>query len=106
MCWGGNRQRDADGAYGVVHYSRFASGDSREGRDGFHESQITIQESPFPVLPIQLQKLHGRRIFQLDAQVAGDLAQAVVEMRQVIEGHVSNESMANFIIAGAAVQPS
>ncbi len=73
---------------------------------GFHESQITSHESPFSFPAIQLKKLHRRRVLELDAQVAGDLAQTVVEMRKVIESHVANEGAANFIVACAAVQPS
>jgi hypothetical protein len=57
-------------------------------------------------MSIQLEKLNGRRIFELDAQVAGDLAQSVIEMREVVEGHIANERAANFIIACPAVQPS
>ena len=36
----------------------------------------------------------------------GDLAQRVVEMRKMIDGHVANEGAANFIVAGAAMQPA
>jgi hypothetical protein len=38
--------------------------------------------------------------------VAGDLAQGVVEVREVVDGHVTNEGSANFVVARAAVQPA
>jgi hypothetical protein len=42
----------------------------------------------------------------LDAEVAGDLAQGMIEVREVIDGHVTDESAANFVVARAAVQPA
>jgi hypothetical protein len=71
-----------------------------------HQPTTARHPSRFSVITIQLEKLHGRGLLELDAEVAGDLAQGVIEMREVVDGHVANESAANFIVAGAAVQPS
>jgi hypothetical protein len=38
--------------------------------------------------------------------MAGDLSQGVIEVREVVDGHVANEGTANFVVAGAAVQPA
>ena len=38
--------------------------------------------------------------------MAGDLPQDMVEVRKVVDGHVSNERAANFIVTCSPVQPS
>jgi hypothetical protein len=69
-------------------------------------SPVTGHQLPFSVLAIQFQEVDGRGFLKLDAEVAGDLAQGVIEVGEMIDGHVSHEGAANFIIAGAAVQPA
>src|ERR1700722_18780203 len=72
-----------------------------------HPSQdLRASQSPFSLPAIQFQELDMRRFFQLDAEMAGDLAQGVIEVREMIDGHVSNEGAANFVVTGAAVQPA
>jgi hypothetical protein len=75
-------------------------------RTRFKDSQITNHESPLAILPIQFQKLNGWRLLELDAEMAGDLAQSVIEMRKMIQGHIANEGAANLVVARAAVQPA
>jgi hypothetical protein len=70
-----------------------------------YESQITNHASPFSILAVQLQELDGRGFLEFDAELAGDLTQGVIEVREVVDGHVANESATNFVIAGSAVQP-
>jgi predicted RecA/RadA family phage recombinase len=62
--------------------------------------------SSFSIRAIQFQEMNGRGILELDAQVTGDLAQGMVEVREVVDGHVANEGAADFVVAGAAVQPA
>jgi hypothetical protein len=50
--------------------------------------------------------LHWGRLFEVDVQFAGDLAQGVVEVREVIDGHIADEGAANFVVACAAMQPA
>jgi hypothetical protein len=57
-------------------------------------------------MSIKFEKLNGWWVLQLDAQVSGNLAQAVVQMWKVVEGHVADEGASNFVVAGAAVQPA
>ena len=57
-------------------------------------------------MAVQLEELDGRGLLQLDAVVSGELTERVVNVRKVIEGHVANEGAANFVVAGAAVQPA
>jgi hypothetical protein len=57
-------------------------------------------------LDVQLEELDGRRVLELDAELAGDLAQGVIEVREVIDGHVADEGGANFVVARAPVQPA
>jgi len=57
-------------------------------------------------LAVQLEELDVRGFVELDAEVAGDLAQGVVKVREVIDGHVANEGAANFVVASAAVEPT
>jgi hypothetical protein len=57
-------------------------------------------------LAVQFETVHGRGFLKLDAEVAGDLAQGVIEVRKVIDGHVANESTADFVVACAAMQPA
>jgi hypothetical protein len=71
-----------------------------------HESQNTNHASPLAILAVQLEELHGRRFLELDAEVAGDLAQGVIKVREVIDGHIANEGAANFVVSRAAVQPA
>jgi hypothetical protein len=78
-------------------------------RNGFatnYDSQITIQTLPFSFAAVQFQELHGWRLFELDAEVVADLAQAVIEMREMVQGHVTDERAADFVIARAPVQPA
>ncbi len=62
-------------------------------------------ELSFAVLTVQFHELHGGRLLKFYAQVTGDLPQGVVKMGKVIDGHVSYECAANFVVARAAVQP-
>jgi hypothetical protein len=62
-------------------------------------------ELPLAVLAVQFHKMHGGRLFQLYAQVAGDLSKRVIEVRKVIDGHISHKCGANFVVARAAVKP-
>jgi hypothetical protein len=67
---------------------------------------LRANQSPLSVVAVQLEELDGGRVSELDAELAGDLTQGVVEVREVIDGHVANEGAANFVVAGAAVQPA
>jgi len=55
---------------------------------------------------VQFQELDRWRLFQLNAELAGDLAQRVIQVREMIDGHVANEGAANFVVARAPVQPA
>jgi len=57
-------------------------------------------------MAIEFEELDGRRVLELDAELASDLAQRVIEVREVIDGHVADEGDANFVVAGAPVQPA
>ena len=76
------------------------------GRMVFHQSLVTGHQSRFSILAVQLEELDVRGFVELDAEVAGDLAQGVVKVREVIDGHVANEGAANFVVASAAVEPT
>jgi hypothetical protein len=65
-----------------------------------------LRRSRFSVDAIQFQELDWWRLLDLDAEVAGDLAQGVIEVRKVIDGHVANEGATNFVVARASVQPA
>ena len=67
---------------------------------------FTSHQSPLAIVAVQFEKLDGRRVLELDAELAGDLAQCVIEVRKVIDGHIANKGAANFIVASAAVQPA
>jgi hypothetical protein len=69
-------------------------------------SPITNRQSPPSILAIQFKELNGRRFFKVDPQVACDLTQGVVEVREMVNSHVADEGAANFIVTGAAVQPA
>jgi hypothetical protein len=43
---------------------------------------------------------------QLQSEVTSDLSQRVVEVREMIQGHVANEGAADFVVAGAAMKPA
>ena len=73
---------------------------------GFHQSPVTNHRSPFSILAVQFEELYGWGFFELDAELAGNLTQRVIEVRKVVDGHVANEGAANFVVAGAAVQPA
>src|SRR5580698_7007032 len=73
---------------------------------GESHTRNTNYASPFPVETVQLEKLDRRRLLELDAELAGDFAKGVVEVREVVDGHVANEGAANFVVARAAVQPA
>jgi hypothetical protein len=90
----------------IRHFSR---------RLGAIQSQIPLAHKarcgsrrglPLAIDAIQLEELDGRRLFELDPELAGDFAQGVVEVREVIDGHVANEGAANFVVSRAAVQPA
>ena len=78
--------------------------------------RFVYRESPFgwlrasgstlSVRAVQFQEVDRRGLAELDAEVAGDLAQGVVEVGEVVDGHVANEGAANFVIARASVQPA
>jgi hypothetical protein len=87
---------------GIVDSSLFTIQKSQFTKYG---SPVTNHQSPL-VVAVQLEELDGRGFFQFDAELAGDLAQGVVEVREVIDGHVADEGAANFIVARAAVQPA
>jgi hypothetical protein len=70
------------------------------------EGGFRASHSALAVLASQFQEMDGRGFSKLDAEVACDLAQRVIEMREVIDGHVANEGAADFVVAGAAVQPA
>ena len=69
-------------------------------------TSVLLTCSPFSVVAVELEELDGRRFFEFDAEVAGDLAQGVIEVREVVDGHVANEGAANFVVARAAMQPA
>jgi hypothetical protein len=79
-----------------------------------YESQITIRSdsgqpnhaSPLSLVDIEFEELDGRGVLEFDAELAGDLAQGVIEVREMIDGHVTDEGTANFVVTGAAVQPA
>jgi len=62
--------------------------------------------SAFRILAIEFQELHGRGLFEFQAQTAGDLAQGMVEVWEVIDGHVADEGAANFVVTRAAMKPA
>ncbi len=68
--------------------------------------KLWASQSPLAVRAVQLEELHGRWLLELDAEVSSDLAQGVIKVRKVIDGHVANEGAANFVVARAAVQPA
>ena len=51
---------------------------------------------------LRLSQLPG----DFDAELAGDLSQGVVEVREMVDGHVADEGAAYFVVAGATVQPA
>jgi hypothetical protein len=55
---------------------------------------------------IELEELDWRRLLQFDFELAGDLTEGVVEVWEMVDGHVADEGAANFVIARAAVQPA
>jgi hypothetical protein len=73
---------------------------------GFHQSSVTDHQSPLAVLAIQFQEMDRRGFSKLDAEVACDLAQGMIEVGKMIDGHVADEGAANFVVACAAVQPT
>ena len=62
-------------------------------------------ELPLAVLAVQFHELHRGRVSKFYAQVAGDLPQGIVKVRKVVDGHVAYKCGANFVVAGAAMQP-
>ena len=78
----------------------------RTTKSYLHGSRITNHESPLAIVAVQLEELDGRGILELDVEAGSDLAQGVIEVREVVDGHVANEGAANFVVAGAAVQPA
>jgi len=83
---------------------------SRQHRNGLrytnHESSITFHQSPFSVTTIEFQKLYWWRLLELEAEAPGDLPQRVIEVRQMIYGHVAHEGAAYFVVTRATVQPA
>jgi hypothetical protein len=72
-----------------------------------HQSLVTSHQSlPFPIGAVEFQELHAWGLLNLQAQVSGDLAQRVMEMWEMIQGHVAHEGAAHFIVSHAAVQPA
>jgi len=45
------------------------------------------------------------RLLELEAEAPGDLPQRVIEVRQMIDGHVAHEGAAYFVVTRATVQP-
>jgi hypothetical protein len=64
------------------------------------------QRLSFPLATVQLQELHARRFFKFDAEMVADLAQSVIKMRKMIEGHITDERVSDFVITRAPVQPA
>jgi hypothetical protein len=52
---------------------------------------------------IELQELYWRRLVEFESQARGDLPQGVIEMRKVIDGHITHEYAAHFIVAHTPV---
>jgi hypothetical protein len=68
---------------------------------------MTVRAFSVPAIrTIQLEKLYGRRFVEINAKSTGNLSQRVIEMWQVIDGHVTNECAAHFVISHAAMHPS
>jgi len=57
-------------------------------------------------MAIQFQKLDRRGFFQFNAEVAGDLSQGVIQVREMIDGHVTHEGAANFVVTRTSMQPA
>jgi hypothetical protein len=57
-------------------------------------------------MAIEFQELNRWRLLEFQPEAVTDHAQAVVEMREMIDSHVADEGAANFIVARAAMQPS
>jgi hypothetical protein len=93
----------------------FVATDERAGGI-FHELRITLRAprgkqitnlaSPLPLVAIEFEELDGRGVLELDAELAGDLAQGVIEMGEVIDCHIADEGGANFVVTGTPVQPT
>jgi hypothetical protein len=72
----------------------------------FHSQELRASWSSLAIGAVEFEEMDGRRFLELDSEVTGDLAQAVIEMRKVIDSHVANEGAADFVVARAAVQPA
>ena len=57
-------------------------------------------------MAVQLEELHGRRLFDLQAEVAGDLPQNMIKVRKMIDGHVAHKRAADFVVTRAPMQPA
>ncbi len=62
--------------------------------------------SPLSVMAIKFQELHRGRLGEIEAQTSGDLAQRVVKVWQMINGHIADKCAPDFVVAGAAMQPA
>jgi hypothetical protein len=47
-----------------------------------------------------------RRIGKMNSHFVGDVAQCIVEMRQMTAGEIADERALNFVVANAAMQPA
>jgi hypothetical protein len=57
-------------------------------------------------MAVEFQKLHWWWLLEFEAQASCDLPKRVIEVRQMIDGHVTHEGAAYFVIARATVQPA
>src|SRR5437899_2011651 len=60
----------------------------------------------FFLLPIQLEEANRRRIFDFEAMMRGDAAQRVIDMREMIDGHVADEGAFDGGVAQTPMQPA
>src|SRR3972149_11459483 len=55
---------------------------------------------------VQLEEADWRRLVEFDLQVRGDEAQRVIDVRQMIDGHIADKGALDFLVAQAAMQPA
>jgi ketosteroid isomerase-like protein len=58
-----------------------------------------------PIVPVELEKTHRRRIANFHALVFGNQPQRVIDVRQMVQGHVPHERAFDGRIAQAPMQP-
>jgi len=69
-------------------------------------SRLGTLRIDFFLLPIQLEEANRRRIFDFEAMMRGDAAQRVIDMREMIDGHVADEGAFDGGVAQTPMQPA